>query len=126
MPITTQIDETAKVIVCKVEGALAFDPAKAAVEEYLRHPSFVPGMNVLWDLRAATLDGFSPRDYATRMAQAFGQFGDERGVDFKLALVATSDLAFGISRQYEALTEKLPFVAHVFRDFDEAWNWLAE
>jgi len=126
MPITSRIDQTAGVIVCTVKGEPSIEHFGGAVDEYLRHPNFKPGMNALWDLRTAVLENFSPNKSMSRVAQAFGRIRDERGSGYKLALVATSDLEFGLSRQYEALMDRLPFTVQVFRDYDEAWRWVAE
>ena len=40
------------------------------------------------------------------------------------ALAGEGDLAYGLSRMYEALSDRIPTTLEVFRDFDEAAEWL--
>jgi hypothetical protein len=42
---------------------------------------------------------------------------------YKLAIVASADVVFGMARMYSALTERSAQV-NVFRDIDEARAWL--
>lgn len=81
---------------------------------------------VLWDLTDSDVSELSKPEVESiastpRAAQQQRQLG-------KTALVAPEDLAYGLSRMYQALThlENLPFETQVFRDKDEAMNWLLE
>ena len=96
------------------------------MDEYLRDPAFRPGMSVLWDLRNANLARVFPTEDAWRFADALEKRLEQRGTGYRMAIVANSDLEFGIARQYEAVTERLPFTSRVFRDYDDAWRWLQE
>ncbi|RJP80875.1 MAG: hypothetical protein C4522_06625 [Desulfobacteraceae bacterium] len=42
----------------------------------------------------------------------------------KTALIVDSDLAYGISRIYQALSEELPFEIEIFRDDQQAREWV--
>ncbi len=48
----------------------------------------------------------------------------KRPVPSKLAFVAIDDAVFGACRQYEAIVQHYISVTHVFRDIDEAKEWL--
>lgn len=76
----------------------------------------------LWDLREATGD-LVPHDTErlARLAQA--QDGNAPG---KVALVAASDLVFGMSRVFEVQRTTEDVEVGVFRDLDEAELWLQE
>jgi hypothetical protein len=42
------------------------------------------------------------------------------------AIVADQDLIYGLSRMYEIMTDHIPTKVNIFRDMDEAQNWLRE
>lgn len=44
----------------------------------------------------------------------------------RVALVAAQDIAFGLSRMYEALREHATFEVRIFRDAEKARAWLRE
>ena len=43
-----------------------------------------------------------------------------------MALVASEDFEFGLSRMWEAIAQDLPLEIKVFRDMDEARTWVVE
>ena len=82
--------------------------------------------DVLWDLREATLDAMPSEDVRKIGATVLG-FGSEREGG-RTAIVASSDLAFGLSRMYEAVTtvNEGTRPTQVFRDIEKALLWLEE
>ena len=42
------------------------------------------------------------------------------------AIVADEDLIYGLSRMYEIMTENIPTKIYIFKDMEEAQNWLRE
>ncbi len=57
----------------------------------------------------------------SQLTQAF-LGNDPRGM--RTAVVATSDLSFGLSRMYRTLSDLTSETVTVFRDADEAMKWL--
>jgi hypothetical protein len=84
------------------------------------HPSDVP---TIWDLRS-----IDAREADTSLIEELigirGRY-PERGMA-KLALVTSSELAFGLSRMYEALSVDLQQSIREFRDRTEAEQWLEQ
>ena len=42
------------------------------------------------------------------------------------AIVADEDLIYGLSRMYEMMTSHMPTITHIFRDMDDAKQWLTD
>ncbi len=105
-----------------VEGELTLDEAIIAVRELYEDASFTEPTRLLWDLRAAQV--------------MLSNTEIERFVNFirinrtqgrgRAAVVADDDLSFGLSRVYDGLSYDIPVNVEVFRDFDDAINWLEE
>lgn len=82
--------------------------------------------NVLWDFTHAEVAELSAED-VTQIAHV-----PRRSVKLrtggKTAIVAPSDLAYGLGRMYQTSSQLdgLPFEQQVFREADEAYRWLAE
>jgi hypothetical protein len=95
----------------------------AAYEELARSPDFDPAADDLADLRAVkamntTQDGFR------KLMAMFFPF-DALRIPTRLAIVAVSDLVFGMSRMYELLRgDEVSEEIRVFRNYDEALAWL--
>ncbi|MBN1994443.1 MAG: hypothetical protein JW953_17225 [Anaerolineae bacterium] len=49
----------------------------------------------------------------------------ERGAEFRFAVVASQPATYGISHLYQALVSDLPEEVRVFRSMAEARQWLA-
>ena len=123
MPITSHIDETKKLTVFKATTVLRYDEIISAVKSFYEGQ---PTGNVLWDLTEITEIHLTSKQV-------------ERIVDFdlryegtrpkgKTALVALKDEAFGLSRMFGTLSEikKIPFQLSIFRQMEEAYQWLSE
>ena len=123
MSVTMQIDQTAGVVICVVEGDVLAEDVLSATDEVQTDSNYQPGMNALWDLTDANLAG-GKVDQIKLVVNGIAGRRDKRGAGYRVAIVAPSDLAFGISRQYKAYADRLPFSLRVFRDKDEAWRWL--
>lgn len=122
MPITWDIDESAKLVTVRVIGSLTLDAARQALMELFAQPSYRPPMVDLWDLRAAQIDS-SPGDVQAFVRFIQGSRG-EHGTD-QTALVVASMVDFGISRMYQAHAEaSLPIEIRAFTQLDEAYAWL--
>ena len=80
---------------------------------------------VLWDLTCLDFSRFGPQS-ARIFIEKNRQLLKKRSKQ-KTAILVNSDLGFGLSRKYETLSEDLIQVAYrVFKDTEEALNWLKE
>jgi len=119
--IETIIDSQNNLSVFTVNGALIADEIIERVEEYYtRHPTKL----VLWimgevDLTAITSSGIE------RIIQIAKKHTGKRQ-EGKTAIVGSKDIDYGLARMYEAYTgiENLPYEYKIFRDVDEAKEWL--
>jgi hypothetical protein len=122
MPITWDIDDTAKLATVRVVGPLTLDAARQVLIELYAQPSYRPPMVDLWDLRAAQIDS-NPGDVQAFVRFIQGSRGNH-GTD-KTALVVANLVDFGISRMYQAHAEaSLPITIRAFTRLDEAYEWL--
>ena len=90
--------------------ALRSDPSAADLNELIDF-SDVSDVEV-------TVDGL--RRLAERVAEL-----NPTGRSYKVAVVAPSDVLFGLTRLYEVLNEAAPGEARAFRSLEEATSWLA-
>ena len=77
-----------------------------------------PGMVELMDVREIAKTDITPN--GVRHLAVMDDSDMEILGDFKLAIVASQDLAFGMARMFEALTGDSPPNVSVFRDMDSA------
>ena len=122
MPMTYSIDSTRRVVFTTASGVLADRDILAHKEELLADPKLEPGMMELQDVR-----GITKVDVTSKGIQHLAVLSDsEKKIlgDFKLAIVVSKSLAFGMARVFEAYAgDSLPHVS-VFRDMDSAKAWL--
>ncbi|HEY9051286.1 MAG TPA: hypothetical protein VIQ03_07065 [Gammaproteobacteria bacterium] len=121
--ITKHIDPANDLTSYTVTGKLAAEEVKQVITQF--YSGQVTKL-VLWDLTNADLSALHKPDIEA-IAQTPRTKSQQR-IQGKTALVASEDLAFGLSRMYETLTnlEHLPFETHVFRTTTDAMNWLLE
>lgn len=84
-------------------------------------PDVPPGRDELVDLRAVDGERLTTAGLR-RVAQAFE--AHEKGEPARVAIIASSDLAFGLSRMYQAYRSQSSTEIRVFRDLEEACRWL--
>lgn len=112
------------VIVVVPEGRLTAERVMATCRHIVSHPDFRPGMPSLWDLRDADLSPLG-RPELIRIQEFLLGLSSRRG-SARVALVAPTDLAFGISRMFEAHRTPDYLDFHVFRSRQNGMDWLAE
>lgn len=114
-------DEDKGVVCVTLEGRLTVRTIVAAVGSLAHRPR----MHRLWDIRNADL---STLDFGAvwGMAEAMASLPPVHP-DARIAIVAASDVQFGMSRMYEVLIEgRSPGTHRIFRDIEEAEAWLTE
>jgi hypothetical protein len=105
-----------------VLGAVSADEFSQAIEEFYEKG---PVTNkVLFDLTDSFLDQLRSEEILN--ISRTPKYIPEQRVGGKTAIVAPSDLAFGLARMYEFSSDPadIPFVIKVFRTMEEARKWL--
>jgi hypothetical protein len=122
MPISYRIDEPRGLILTTASGVLTDSDILQLKASLLADPRWKPGMRELSDVRmidrlevtAAGVAQMMLRDAADAAALA----------SYRLAIVVAHDLAYGMARMYQMLTEQSVPNVRVFRDMEEAKSWL--
>ena len=121
--IKKQIDKDKNLTVYTVEGKVLSDEYKNAIHEFYEQGPVTA--KVLWDLTKAQLDHLESTDvlYISQTPRPFLSARE----DGKTAIIAPTDLAFGLARMYEFTSSEgeMPFDTKVFRTADEALQWLS-
>ncbi len=110
--------------VARVTGAgeVTFDETIDVLGQIYADPGFQVPTRLFWDLRAGMVqisaeEIYKVSDYVLQnRAKGSG----------RTAIVAHDDLAFGMSRMYELVTDNSELKVKVFRDAEAALDWLSE
>lgn len=124
MPISSRVDESKRLTTFTGIGQISFEDVRNAIDSFY---SGQPTLQVIWDLQNANTGGISS-DEVDRIANLILKHGGIRE-RIKTALVAPSDVSYGLSRMLISVMEakeSLPARMGVFRTMEEAVRWLAE
>jgi len=123
MGIHYRIDEESKLVLAAVVGRVTNADVLEYAKRRLDEPDHLRASHEVMDLRAIALDSPVTSEGVRRLAQFWG---DRSGkiAGGRLAIIAPSDLSFGMSRMYEALRDDGPDSIRVFREPLEALRWL--
>jgi hypothetical protein len=122
MPITYSIDKSRKFISTRCAGDVTLAEVLDHFRVLERDPECPDRLDVLLDLRDMT---------SLPTTADLRRVGDQIGrVKYRVkfgacAVVAPSDLLFGVSRMFEAFSEQHFGAMHVSRDCEGAQAWLA-
>ena len=109
-------------VVFEIEGAFDVDTLVAEENSAMEDPRFGPRMRTLYDLRAASFDGFGPAGVRKMVAAD----ASREVFPARIALVFSSRVAYGFGRMWELLSRR-EFEARIFlNDIDAARAWLDE
>ncbi len=106
-----------------LHGSVTLDEFTDILETITHAEEYPPDVPAIWDLSAL--------DTGNSDISMIGELNDvrkrypERGKT-KLAIVASGELTFGLSRMYEAFSAELPQTLRVFKDRANAELWLQE
>lgn len=119
MGISYQIVED--VVFSNIEATSSLDDVRAYLVAVLADPAYRAGMPSLVDCRKVTalLSPAELRAIAAEIASI-----TTAPVAGRCAVLAASDVVFGLVRTYEAYSEGAPIEVRAFRDYDEAMAWL--
>ena len=122
MPISYRIDVERNLVLTTGSGTLTDNDIIQFKARLLQDPDFKPGMKELSDIR-----GIDQLDITPSGVQAMVQQDARHSAEVashKLALVVSKEVAYGMARMYQTLTQSNIETVGVFRDIDEARAWL--
>jgi len=123
MTISSKIDPEHNIIIRTASGELSADDIRNAFNATLEHTDFRKEMNVIWDLEHADLSKIAADDLI-KIVELISKASNQRGSDYKIAIVASKDLTFGLSRMFEGYGVELPTSIMVYRDLESAYHWI--
>ena len=122
MPVYGAIDVARHIVTLRFTGETSYAEWEQVMDDILANVAYVVGMCVLSDRRAAENIPSTQhiRDlvaYLVRHAESFVGCG--------VAIVARTEVEFGMSRMAEILAEETGVLIRAFHTVDEARTWLA-
>ena len=122
MIVNTFVDKKSSVIIHSVTGEITFEEIKSSYETVLSHPDFQEDMCTIWDIRDADAAKFDSQD-VIRLARYFETQLKNRA-KFKVAVIVSRDLEYGLSRMYQVASADLPAKIGIFINLEDAKKWL--
>lgn len=122
MPISYSIDKNLGVVFTTATGRLTEEELLEDKRRLTSDPNFSPEFVELSDIRAVSDLAITPEGIARMVMQ------DEDDADklsaYKLAIVVSKEVAFGLARMYESMTQANVPNVRIFREINEARDWL--
>lgn len=122
MRVNTYVDKKFSVITHTVTGEITFQEIKSSYEAVLSHPDFQEDLCVIWDIRDADASKFDSQD-VIRLARYFETQLKNR-TKFKVAIIVSRDLEYGLSRMYQVAAADLPAEIGIFINLEDAKKWV--
>ena len=117
MPVSYRIHAERRLVVTRWSGAVTLEEAKSHFAALASDPAFDPTMDHLSYAEAVEEDvSFGELRVLARESPFTGTG--------RSAIVASENRIFGVSRQYVALTRISDRAVRVFRELNEALDWL--
>lgn len=123
MGIRYHIDAERGLVVACGSGRIADDDLLDYARRLLADPERTRAKHELVDLRSASVES----DVTTAGVRQIAEFWSDRKhmmAGGRLAIIAGSDVGYGLSRMYQILRSDGPDSIQVFRELDEALRWL--
>jgi hypothetical protein len=121
MSASYEVDSERRIIVVTVRGELGDEDLLEIHDRIRAEPKLDPSFRLLIDLRGA-----SGRDVTMGGVQNLIERPLLLSPQARRAIVVATDFGFGMSRMYESLRGDLTGAIRVFRDLDQARQWLDE
>lgn len=123
MAIRTDVDVKRNLMVHSFSGHASLNSIVETIDATLANPLYKPGMNMMWfceddvEIEISAEEPQTISDYARKKFDNFGK-------DYKLALVAGEDLAYGLFRLYQGWNGDRSVDINVFRKMKDAQAWI--
>jgi hypothetical protein len=124
MPITTHRESSRDLTVFTCEGDLSYIEIVEVIKRFYEGTIAPRTKNVLWDARTANVASLT-KYQLTLVSDMAVKYSILREGG-KTAIVAAIDIVFDTARTFEAETMDAKWEITVFRDIDEAMEWLEE
>jgi hypothetical protein len=122
MTVRIHFDDLSRTLFVTADGTVTDEEVRDFARRAVQSPEFPPGGRELIDLRGIERLAVST-DVLREMAQAF-RAADTPQSETRIAIVASTDVAYGLSRMYQAFRDDSAVELEVFRDLAEARTWL--
>ena len=120
MPISIHYDPEQNILYTDATGAISIDDIMSYYSE-IEHMNLNPQYSVLADYSEASIElSYDDVKRMTSRRRKVSQGSDS----VKIAVVAKSDVVFGVARMYEAMINDERFKVNAFRDREKAVQWL--
>jgi hypothetical protein len=123
MSVHDRFDPDHNLLVVVFDGSVTDEDLLKYARHALENPDVPSGHDELIDLRAVQ-DGGQISSHALRRVADMFTRTDETPERTRVALVASSDVSYGLSRMYQAFRSDSPLDLRVFREMGEARAWL--
>ncbi|MDB4881556.1 MAG: hypothetical protein JWL95_322 [Gemmatimonadetes bacterium] len=121
MPTTVTLDRATGIRITTATGVVSGQDFVDIYHQIIADPELSHATRSLVDLREASFAEFTSGD--VRAAVNLPQL--PRQAETRMAIVATTAVAYGMSRMYAMMQEgERPGEAQVFQSYDEALDWL--
>lgn len=120
MPFEITIDTEARLLTARVRGHFAGPEVIELSDRVREHPQNQDGLRHLYDFSEADVTTVVPADVRSIAAR------DPKHEVVCYSVIATEDLAFGLSRLFEAIAQNREDRVAVFRSECEARAWIEE
>lgn len=125
MTVSTKFDEAKNLVIHHFSESVTLQLFLTTIENTINNPGYKAGMNTICICAEGTIIDITAEETRKVSEYARKKF-DRNGVSYKLALVASDDLAYGMNRVYEGWSNDRPIVINTFREVEQAFNWIDE
>lgn len=118
MPVSFNVDSSRRIVTVVYSGVLLRDDLQTLAHGLMADPNFRPDFDQLIDARDVIGAKLTRQDLEENVRlDLFGRGSRRAGV-------ARGDLVFGMARMFEMLRGGKLDEIKIFRDLEEAWEWL--
>jgi len=125
MPIDYRVDSARRVLIAEVVGRVTDDDLLAYGRALLDDPRAGEANHEFVDLRSVDASSIITSQGVRALAQfwidAYAKMSGGR-----LAILAESDVSYGMARMYQSYRADGPDEIRIFRDEAEAWDWICD
>ena len=124
MPIALEYDKRNDILIARASGKVNLADVKLAETQVISAEEYSPDVDTIWDVR--TMDEqYVDREFMESVISLRQQQFQVRKAAL-LALVADSELKFGLSRMFEMLSSDFQQAIQVFKSTDQAVAWIIQ
>ena len=123
MTVNTEVNQKKNLIIHHLKESISIYTITETIENTLANPKYKIGMNAIWVVETGTDVDLSSVD-TQKISEYARQVFDKNDVSYKLALVASDDYAYGMSRVYEGWSNDRPVTINTFRKLEDALDWI--